>query len=139
MRHHRKTRRFRGRSNNRSFFRDNGIEHSRVGSRQFTNGRSRNNFKGNLNPEKLVEKYTTLAKEALTSGDKILSENYLQHADHFKRIIDNKNTSQNHYIKTTEIADEKKNENELSQQEKTKEEVKEEVKVKEEAEVKEEI
>ena len=34
-------------------------------------------------PEKLFEKYNALAKEALSSGDKILSENYLQHADHF--------------------------------------------------------
>ena len=38
--------------------------------------------------EKLFEKYNTLAKEALSSGDKTLSENYFQHADHFMRIID---------------------------------------------------
>ena len=41
--------------------------------------------------EKLFEKYTSLAKEAMSSGDKTLSENYLQHADHFMRIIDEKN------------------------------------------------
>ena len=40
----------------------------------------------NHNVSKLIDKYTTLAKEALSSGDKILSENYLQHADHFQRI-----------------------------------------------------
>ena len=34
---------------------------------------------------------TSLAKEAMSSGDKTLSENYLQHADHFMRIIDEKN------------------------------------------------
>ena len=36
---------------------------------------------------KLVEKYNNLAREALSSGDKILSENYFQHADHFTRIL----------------------------------------------------
>ena len=39
------------------------------------------------NISKLVEKYNNLAREALSSGDKILSENYFQHADHFKRIL----------------------------------------------------
>ena len=46
----------------------------------------------NFNPIKLIEKYTELAKEALSSGDKILSENYLQHADHFTRISDKQNS-----------------------------------------------
>ena len=36
----------------------------------------------------MIEKYNNLAREALSSGDKILSENYLQHADHFSRILD---------------------------------------------------
>ena len=36
---------------------------------------------------KLIEKYSNLAREALSSGDKILSENYFQHADHFTRIL----------------------------------------------------
>ena len=40
----------------------------------------------NINASKLIEKYTELAKEALSNGDKILSENYYQHADHFTRI-----------------------------------------------------
>ena len=35
----------------------------------------------------MVEKYNNLAREALSTGDKILSENYLQHADHFSRIL----------------------------------------------------
>jgi hypothetical protein len=37
--------------------------------------------------QKLIEKYENLAREALSSGDKILSENYFQHADHFTRIL----------------------------------------------------
>ena len=43
--------------------------------------------KNNQNAGKLVEKYNDLAREALTNGDKILSENYLQHAEHFSRIL----------------------------------------------------
>ena len=43
----------------------------------------------------LLEKYNALAKEALSSGDRILSENYLQHVDHFERIISSKNLNQN--------------------------------------------
>ena len=35
----------------------------------------------------MIEKYNNLAREALSAGDKILSENYFQHADHFTRIL----------------------------------------------------
>ena len=43
--------------------------------------------RNNHNAPKLIEKYNDLAREALSNGDKILSENYLQHADHFMRIL----------------------------------------------------
>tara|TARA_B100000886_G_C20397760_1_gene481175 strand:+ start:66 stop:461 length:396 start_codon:yes stop_codon:yes gene_type:complete len=49
--------------------------------------RHRNPGRNNQNAAKLVEKYNNLAREALSTGDKILSENYLQHADHFSRIL----------------------------------------------------
>ena len=52
-----------------------------------TEFRHRNSSRNNQNAAKLVEKYNNLAREALSSGDKILSENYLQHADHFSRIL----------------------------------------------------
>jgi len=42
--------------------------------------------RNNQNASKLVEKYTSLAREALSNGDKILSENYFQHAEHFIRL-----------------------------------------------------
>ena len=45
--------------------------------------RHRNPGRNNQNAAKLIDKYNNLAREALSSGDKILSENYLQHADHF--------------------------------------------------------
>ena len=43
--------------------------------------------RNNHNASKLIEKYNNLAREALSVGDKILSENYFQHADHFTRIL----------------------------------------------------
>ena len=52
--------------------------------------------RNNHNASKLIEKYNNLAREALSSGDKILSENYFQHADHFTRIL----SEQENYKKT---------------------------------------
>ena len=46
--------------------------------------------RNNHNASKLIEKYNNLAREALSTGDKILSENYFQHADHFTRILNEK-------------------------------------------------
>ena len=46
--------------------------------------------RNNHNASKLIEKYNDLAREALSNGDKILSENYLQHADHFTRVLNEK-------------------------------------------------
>jgi len=77
--------------------------------------------RNNQNAAKLVEKYNNLAREALSSGDKILSENYLQHADHFQRLltINEINKSQNspnnvieqNFTKDTENFSDQKKEN----------------------------
>ena len=48
--------------------------------------------RNNHNASKLIEKYNDLAREAQSNGDKILSENYLQHADHFTRIINERDS-----------------------------------------------
>ena len=40
-----------------------------------------------FNVEKTVQKYQQLAKDALISGDPVLHENYLQHAEHFNRRL----------------------------------------------------
>ena len=74
--------------------RDNGGTQARLRSNSFSNSQTRKHFRTPLSAEKLFEKYNTLANEALTSGDKTLSENYFQHADHFIRIIENKNINQ---------------------------------------------
>jgi len=82
-------RRFRRRPNGRNNMSRN--PQPRMGTNQFVNGQSRNNFRTSMSAEKLFEKYSSLAKEAMSAGDKTLSENYLQHADHFMRMIEDKN------------------------------------------------
>ena len=90
---------FRNNNNNRRIgfrrssrnFKSNG-DNAKFGS-NFSNN---DNFKrkapgrNNHNAPKLIEKYNDLAREALSNGDKILSENYLQHADHFTRILNDR-------------------------------------------------
>jgi hypothetical protein len=81
-------RRTRFKSNGDRNFRRNGNGHKNNGD--FNNGSSfkrRHPGKNNQNAAKLVEKYNDLAREALSNGDKILSENYLQHSEHFSRIL----------------------------------------------------
>ena len=91
-----KPRRFRHRSNGRGHqTRNRESAIVRLESDLFLNGRLKNNFKTQQSAEKLAEKYNALAKEALTTGDKILSENYFQHADHFMRIVGEKSLNQN--------------------------------------------
>ena len=58
--------------------------------------------RNNQNISKLIEKYNNLAREALSNGDKILSENYFQHADHFMRILSERKSNQNK-IKTQTV------------------------------------
>ena len=55
--------------------------------------RKKNYNRNYLNSSKLIQKYSDLAREALSSGDKILYENYLQHAEHFIRVSENSNSS----------------------------------------------
>ena len=51
--------------------------------------RRKNYSKNHFNSSKLIQKYSDLAREALSIGDKILYENYLQHAEHFIRNSSN--------------------------------------------------
>ena len=74
-------------------FKSNG-DNSKFGSNFSNNENFKRKVPGrnNHNAPKLIEKYNDLAREALSNGDKILSENYLQHADHFTRILNEKET-----------------------------------------------
>ena len=87
---------FRNNNNNRrnNFRRNDRNFKSNVDRSKYGTGFSNNeNFqrkvpsRNNHNASKLIEKYSNLAREALSSGDKILSENYFQHGDHFTRIL----------------------------------------------------
>ena len=92
----RRPRMYKHRSNGRHFRRQGGDnENLRLIPGSFLNGKSNNNFKPHQSVEKLLERYKILAQEALSSGDKTLSENYLQHVDHFERIVSLKNSNQN--------------------------------------------
>jgi len=75
-----------------------------------TNGSNivrKNNGRNNHNAPKLIEKYSNLAREALSNGDKILSENYYQHAEHFIRVLGEKEALYNKNQKSKEVIDEK--------------------------------
>ena len=86
---------FRNNNNRRNNFRRNDRNFKSNGDRPKygSNFSNNDNFqrkapgRNNHNASKLIEKYNNLAREALSSGDKILSENYFQHADHFTRIL----------------------------------------------------
>ena len=99
--HNRRPRSFRPRSNGRDFRRrSNDYESNRLISGSYASARDKNNFKPQQSVEKLLGSYKILAKESISLGDKTLSENYLQHVDHFERIISeriisHKNLNQN--------------------------------------------
>ena len=73
-------------SQDRSFKRSNDINRMNTDFVNRENGFRRKNNRNNGNVDKLISKYNELAREALSNGDKILSENYYQYADHFLRI-----------------------------------------------------
>ena len=129
---------FRNNNNNvrRNNFRRNDRNFKSNGDRpKFNSNFSNNeNFKrkapgrNNHNAPKLIEKYNDLAREASSNGDKILSENYLQHADHFTRILNEQENfrkakfSENRTSNTTPNSDEPENaENNLSKKDEIKE------------------
>ena len=91
---------FRNSNNRRNNFRRNDRNFKSNGDRPKygSNFSNNDNFqrkipgRNNHNASKLIEKYNNLAREALSSGDKILSENYFQHADHFTRVLSEQET-----------------------------------------------
>tara|TARA_X000000950_G_scaffold277714_1_gene367522 strand:- start:255 stop:668 length:414 start_codon:yes stop_codon:yes gene_type:complete len=86
---------FRNNNGRRNNFRRGDRNYKINGERQkFSNNFSSNESfqrkipgRNNHNASKLIEKYNNLAREALSIGDKIMSENYFQHADHFARVL----------------------------------------------------
>ena len=117
---------FRHRSNGRSrSSQENGYMQARSRSNSFSNNQTRYNFKPIQSAEKLLEKYNSLAKEAMSLGDKTLCENYLQHADHFMRVVEdkskNKDQSKANVINKSTVDDKRPSENsEIKQEDVTK-------------------
>ena len=101
------------RRNDRNFKSDS--DRPKFGSNYSNNDNFKRKAPGrnNHNAPKLIEKYNDLAREASSNGDKILSENYLQHADHFTRIL---NEQEN--LKKIRFAESKINDPVLSAEEK---------------------
>ena len=83
------------RSNGDKNYKRNGQNSSFIEGQNF---QRRSPGRNNQNANKLIEKYSDLAREALSNGDKILSENYFQYADHFLRISNDKDKN---FIKET--------------------------------------
>ena len=112
-----KIRRFRPRSNRYHSRRPNAGIKSNNGVYQLNsqrNGFSRNSTSKNpYNLEKIIEKYKDLAKEALSGGDQILHESYLQHSDHFSRILSEVNAlkTKNDINDKSQVIEVSKNEN----------------------------
>ena len=102
-------------------FKSNVIDKNKFGS-NFSNNdnfQRKSPSRNNHNASKLFEKYNNLAREALSSGDKILSENYFQHADHFKRILnDQENTKK---IRLNNISDIENKKDEVTEDKEKKE------------------
>ena len=104
--------RSRYRSNGDKNYKRNGQNSSFIESPNF---QRRFPGRNNQNANKLIEKYSDLAREALSNGDKILSENYFQHADHFLRISNDKDKN---FEKETNGVNKFSNNQESSQNEK---------------------
>ena len=98
-------------NSDRNFKKRNGNGHKLTGD--FNNNsefKRKNPGRNNQNAAKLIEKYNDLAREALSNGDKILSENYLQHSDHFARILNSQEASKIVNLDTNKVT-----ENEVNQ------------------------
>jgi len=94
-------RRGRFRSKDRNFKRNGDVSKFKSDFSTNTNFQRKSPGRNNHNAPKLKEKYNDLAREALANGDKILSENYFQHADHFARVIEEQENKR--VIKNSEI------------------------------------
>ena len=107
-------------NNKRSRYRSNGERNfKRNGENQsFSNSinfQRKSPGRNNQNAPKLIEKYTDLAREALSNGDKILSENYFQHADHFIRIQGEKEKNRIVQSSLNKISNENENKVEIEE------------------------
>ena len=99
-------RRFRSNSFDRNTKLNSNDQNINISLGNISDIRRRNYPRNSFNSSKLVQKYSDLAREALSSGDKILYENYLQHAEHFIRLSDNFIENSNSKDNSSKIANE---------------------------------
>lgn len=86
MRPQQQNRRMRGRNNGGN---NNNNNNNRKGPNPLTRSYESNgpDVKIRGSAQQIAEKYATLARDAQSSGDRVMAENYLQHAEHYNRII----------------------------------------------------
>ena len=101
------SRRGRFRHNDRNFRRNSDNNKFKSDFSSISNFKRKTPGRNNHNASKLIEKYTNLAREALANEDKIMSENYFQHADHFTRILNEQ--EKNRANKVSNISEVSKN------------------------------
>ena len=100
---------FRRRSGSLNSSNSNGLNNN--GNVNFNRNGSMNNIH---NVEKTMQKYQQLAKDAQSNGDPVLSQNYLQHADHYLRRFNELNERRENSIEKS-IPEEKTLSNEENQ------------------------
>ena len=99
-------RNFRGRQQKNNFRRRSSTNHGSNG--HYSNNAGNRNFNRNgslsnpLSIEKVISKYQQLAKDAQSSGDPVLIENYLQHAEHYSRKLAEINYKNQSSVNTTD-------------------------------------
>ncbi len=93
----------------RSRNRNRGRKSSNPLSRNFESNGPDVKIRGNANH--IAEKYSVLARDALTSGDTVMAENYFQHAEHYFRIVASaqQNSNQNNNQQNRNLNDGNKN------------------------------
>ena len=103
-------RNFRSRQSKNNFRRRNGSIVSNNVSNNFNgNGNVNFNRNGSTNNihvvEKAMQKYQQLAKDAQSNGDPVLSQNYLQHADHYLRRFNELNEKRDNNFERNKDSD----------------------------------
>ena len=95
-------RRFRNNTFDRGFKIHNNEQNFNSDIGNISDIKKRNFSRNNQNFSKLIQKYTDHAREALSIGDKISYENYMQHAEHFVRITDNATSKSNSLLESSD-------------------------------------
>ncbi len=123
MNNNNRRRNFRPRSQKNNFRRRNGSVNS-TGSNNFTsNGNINFNRNGSMNNihnvEKTMQKFNQLAKDAQSNGDPVLAQNYLQHADHYLRRLNELSEKKTHSFDKTRSTEEQSSQGNISQDDNT--------------------